>query len=195
VTVDSQIDAALVKAAQNGDQASIQLLFERLLPRTRNLVRYLVREDRDVDDMSQQALLHVWRGLDGYRGDGRFQAYADRIVARTVFATLRQRPKETVRLEEDGEGSQVAATNVDATTYVQRRELARALDRLPTEQRAALVMHRILGWSVEETAREMEVNVETLRSRLRLGLGRLKRQLVDEERKSIGTLRIGEVPG
>ncbi len=181
VTTDHEIDANLVESARNGDAASVHLLFKRLLPRTRNLVRYLVRGDQEVDDMSQQALLQVWRGLGSYRGDGRFESYADRIVARSVFAALRHRETEPTALCRDVvEGqSDALATAESAFTYLQRRELVAALDTLPADQRAALVMHRILGWSVQETAAEMNVGVETLRSRLRLGLQRLKRALSD----------------
>ena len=77
-----------VAAAARGDRAAAQALLTELLPRARNLIRYLVRGDADVDDIAQEALISVVRGLPGYRGEGAFQSWVDRIVARTAFAHL-----------------------------------------------------------------------------------------------------------
>ena len=62
----------------NGD------LLTEILPRVRNLVRYLVRGDEDVDDIAQDALVAVMEDLRGYRGEGRFESWVDRIVARLM---------------------------------------------------------------------------------------------------------------
>ena len=80
----------LASLASEGDAHAAQRLFRLLIPRVRNLVRYVVRGDRDVEDLTQDALVVVFRGLASYRGDGRFQAWADRVVVR---ATLRAAEK------------------------------------------------------------------------------------------------------
>src|SRR6185369_9066491 len=79
-----------IAAAARGDRAAAESLCRELLPRVRNLVRYLVRGDALVDDIAQEALIAVLRGLPTYRGEGRFQSWADRVVARTTFASLRR---------------------------------------------------------------------------------------------------------
>src|SRR5262245_38147803 len=48
-----------IAAAARGDRAAAQALLTELLPRVRNLVRYLVRGDRDVDDIAQEALIAI----------------------------------------------------------------------------------------------------------------------------------------
>src|SRR5262245_3396593 len=80
-----------VRAAASGDRRELQALLLLLLPRVRNLVRYLVRGDADVDDIAQEALIAVVRGLHTFRGEGAFEAWVDRVVARATFAQLRQR--------------------------------------------------------------------------------------------------------
>src|SRR3569833_2933678 len=82
-------------AAAAGDRAAAEVLCRELLPRVRNLVRYLVRGDSHVDDIAQEALIAVLRGLGTYRGDGKFESWVDRIVARTTFAALRRLRAET----------------------------------------------------------------------------------------------------
>src|SRR3569623_2115614 len=79
-----------IGAAASGDRAAAEVLCRELLPRVRNLVRYLVRGDSHVDDIAQEALIAVLRGLGTYRGDGKFESWVDRIVARRTFALLRE---------------------------------------------------------------------------------------------------------
>src|SRR4051812_6683752 len=80
-----------VAAAASGDRAAAQSLCTELLPRVRNLVRYLVRGDGDVDDIAQDALIAVLRGLASFRAEGTFKSWVDRIVARTTFAHIKSR--------------------------------------------------------------------------------------------------------
>src|SRR5881394_1557057 len=88
------IDPRITSAA-NGDRVAAQALCRELLPRVRNLVRYLVRGDARVDDVAQEALIAVLKGLNTYRGEGKFESWVDRIVARSTFATLRRLRAET----------------------------------------------------------------------------------------------------
>lgn len=154
-------------------------LFLHLYPRVRNLVRYLVRGDREVDDLSQEALMTLLRGLPSYRGEGPFLSWADRVVARAVFAARRKGNAEVATdLEanvpnELSEGSEPP----HGDTYCERREMAAHLDCLPETQRSALVLHYVMGWTVPEIADELGVSSETVRSRLRLGKSQLRRRL------------------
>src|SRR3954469_17175198 len=84
-----------IAAAAAGDRAAAQELCRELLPRVRNLVRYLLRGDSRVDDVAQEALIAVLRGLGTFRGDGRFESWVDRVVARTAFAVIRRIRAET----------------------------------------------------------------------------------------------------
>lgn len=58
--------------------------------------------------------------------------------------------------------------------YAQRRAAVRLLDGLPDDQRHVLVLHHVLGLSVPEIADELAIPFETARSRLRLGMTRLR---------------------
>jgi RNA polymerase sigma-70 factor (ECF subfamily) len=58
------------------DRESLTAIATRLLPRVRNLIRYLIRGDQDVDDIAQGALLAVLRGLPSFRGQGSLESWA-----------------------------------------------------------------------------------------------------------------------
>jgi RNA polymerase sigma-70 factor (ECF subfamily) len=162
-----------IDAAARGDRAAAEALCRQLLPRVRNLVRYLLRGDTRVDDVAQEALIAVLRGLATFRGDGRFESWVDRIVARATFAAIRRIRAET----QPGERAPVEGEPVGGETYALRRELAEALDRLPGDQREALVLHFAVGMTVPEIAEAVAAPVETVRSRLRLGKAALREAL------------------
>jgi RNA polymerase sigma-70 factor (ECF subfamily) len=169
-----------IAAAAAGDRAAAQALCSELLPRVRNLVRYLVRGDQDVDDIAQESLIAVLRGLRGYRGEGAFTSWVDRIVARTTFSHIgKRRDEQGKRAMEAPELLPVGDPGGDA--YVMRRQLAKVLDLLSDEQRHVLVLHHALGMTVPEIAQMTGAPLETVRSRLRLGMAALRRHLGQDQ--------------
>jgi RNA polymerase sigma-70 factor (ECF subfamily) len=171
-------DLEVARAAATGDRTAAEQLLTRLLPRVRNLVRYLVRGDAEVDDIAQDALVAILRGLPTYRGEATLEAWGDRVVARVTFSALRRRrgePSGTV-----ADAPELALVGEGALDeYLARREAVKALDRLPDEQRHALVLHHVLEMSVSEIAEELGISGETIRSRLRLGKTRLRKLRMD----------------
>lgn len=163
-----------VEAAARGDRAAAEALLTELLPRVRNLVRYLVRGDRDVDDIAQEALIAIARGLAGYRGEGTLAAWADRIAARTTFAYLRRERRAPGHDAGGADLTSVPHPDDGPDHYAERRQLVRLLDQIPDDQRHALVLHHAMGMSVPELAEALAVSAETVRSRLRLGKAKLR---------------------
>jgi RNA polymerase sigma-70 factor (ECF subfamily) len=165
-----------VAAAQKGDAAALERLVTHLLPRVRNLVRYLVWRDSDVDDLTQEALITVLAGIGSYRGEGVFEAWTDRVVARAVFRRLSRLSKEPARdhASEPWDGAELMTDVARPDEYLVRRRAVALLDRLSPEQRHVLVLHHVLEMTVPEIADELKVPVETVRSRLRLGKQNLR---------------------
>jgi RNA polymerase sigma-70 factor (ECF subfamily) len=179
---DPAAQQSIVDAAARGDREAAEQLVRGLLPRVRNLVRYFVRGDSEVDDLAQESLVTILRGLSSYRGEGSVVAWSDRIVVRTVFAYLRKaRASHKLHVEYTADLVPVPAGE-SAHGFLARRQAIRALDELPDEQRDVLVMHHVLGLSVREIAEEVDAAFETVRSRLRLGMARL-RNAVDPEQE------------
>jgi RNA polymerase sigma-70 factor, ECF subfamily len=169
----SAVDAS-VAAAIAGDRRALEAVVTRLLPRLRNLTRYLVRGDADADDIAQEAMVAVVRGLPSFRGEGTLESWADRVAVRETFACLRRARRARERIDRSADLTAVPHPQSGPDVYAERRRAARLLDELPDEQRHALVLHHVLGLSVPEIAGEVGAPIETVRSRLRLGMGRLR---------------------
>jgi RNA polymerase sigma-70 factor (ECF subfamily) len=175
-------DDPRIKAAAGGDRAAASALLTELLPRTRNLVRFLVPGDSDVDDFAQAALIEVLRSLPSFRGESALTTWADRITVRTVMRLVGRRQRErTERAQLDPAEHAVHSSLQDGADFSARRRLARVLDTIPEAQRTALVMHHVVGLSVPELAEELGLSFDTVKSRLRLGMERLRKHYVQKD--------------
>ena len=186
----SAVDAS-VAAAIAGDRRALETVVARLLPRLRNLVRYLVRGDADADDIAQEAAVAVVRGLPSFRGDGTLESWADRVAVRETFACLRRARRARERIDRSADLSAVPHPGGGPDAYAERRRTAALLDELPDEQRHAVVLHHVLGLSVPEIAVEMGAPMETVRSRLRIGIGRLRALHAGEPTRGAARGRLG----
>jgi RNA polymerase sigma-70 factor (ECF subfamily) len=182
-----QPDPRIVLAAQ-GDRAAAQALLQELLPRVRNLIRYLASGDRDVDDAAQLVLVQLVRSFHGYRGEGSLHAWADRITVRVALSHLRKRRNQERQVRElVPDLHAVSADPEQPDEYTLRREAVRWLDALPAEQREAVVLHHVVGLSAPELAEELGVPFETARSRLRLGMSKLRERAATDTHTKGGT--------
>ncbi|WP_395842348.1 RNA polymerase sigma factor [Archangium violaceum] len=169
-----------LRAAMEGRRDAAEALIAELMPRVRNLVRYSVHVESEVDDITQEALVAILRGLPTYRGEGAFASWADRVVARVTFAASRRARVERSQLDVDDELVEQNALPPSATQpedCLLRRQLEKLMDQLSDEQRRALLLHHVMGMSVPEMAEELEVPFETVRSRLRLARAHLRELL------------------
>jgi RNA polymerase sigma-70 factor, ECF subfamily len=173
--VESGDRLRMVDAAARGDRQAAASLLQEFLPRMRNLIRYLSRNDIDTDDLTQDAAVTVLRSLHTYRGEGYFERWVDRVVMRATFVGLKRRRFErSFAVLDGGESALMPAEGGQPDEYMARRSAIRLLDELPIEQRHVLVLHHVLEMSVPEIATELEIPFETVRSRLRLARQRLR---------------------
>lgn len=173
-----------IDAAVRGDRRAAGSLLQERLPRVRNLVRYLVRGDDHVDDIAQQALLAILRGLPTFEGTGSFPAWCDRITARETFAYLRRDRAEAAKRRDAAPEMRLlkgglAGEGETHDPYADRRAAVQLLELLPEEQRSAVALHHIAGLSMQEIADLLDIPHETARSRARLGMKRLRDALAD----------------
>lgn len=174
----------VIDAAVRGDRAAAGQVLRERLPRVRNLVRYLVRGDDHVDDIAQQALLAILRGLPTFEGSGSFAAWCDRITARETFAYLRRDRAEATRRRDAAPEMRLlkgglAGEGDSRDPYADRRAAVQLLELLPEEQRQVVALHHIAGLSMQELADLLDIPHETARSRARLGMKRLRDALTD----------------
>jgi RNA polymerase sigma factor (sigma-70 family) len=137
-----QTDAWLVTAARSGDQDSLDELVARHLPLVYNIVGRALARHADVDDVVQETMLRVVRGLGGLRDPERFRSWLVAVAMNQVREHTGTH-RDTARLDEIAELADPGADFVDLTLVElglsgQRREVALATRWLDPDDRHLL---------------------------------------------------------
>jgi RNA polymerase sigma-70 factor, ECF subfamily len=155
-------DAELMAAHRTGDREAFGLLAERNFGRLWGVAMRLLDHPDDAADAVQEALIAALRRAHTYRGDASVSTWMCRIVVNVCIDRIRRdRTRPTVAW-----GDQDLPANTDpAGEVVTRMAVDEALAALPVEQRVAVVLVDVQGWSVAEVARLEAVPVGTVKSR------------------------------
>src|SRR5436853_381984 len=100
---------------------------------------------------------------------------APREAPETPETPARSTPSMTRIAGDDPRIAAAVAGDRAAAASLLAERLAQVLDGLPDAQRQALVLHHVVGMSVPELAAELGVSFDTAKSRLRLGMERLRK--------------------
>ena len=162
----------LVERAIQGDHDAFSELARVVVRRLFVVARLILRDDVLAEDATQEALVAAWQRLAGLRDPERFEAWLHRLLVRACYREAgRSKRRRTVEVHVDPltmpEASPAVVGRADlASDLAERDQLERGFRRLDLDQRAVLVMHYYLGFSLDEAAIVLGVPPGTARSRL-----------------------------
>jgi RNA polymerase sigma-70 factor (ECF subfamily) len=187
--VDELTDETIVDRVRGGDVALYEILVRRHNQRLYRTIRAILRDDRDVEDVMQQAYVDAYTHLDQFRGTAKFSTWLTRIAVNRAIRNGRgaRRGLELVpaAVDHDLAIAHTPAPNLDPEHAMYGHELKVVLEslieELPESFRVVFVLREVEGLSTAETAACLEINEETVKTRLhrakRLLKERLDRQL------------------
>lgn len=176
-------EQALISAAQRGDVHAFNQLV-RKYQRTAYNVAYRVLSNSDnAADAVQDAFVSAYRAIAKFRG-GSFKAWILRIVTNACYDQLRRRqrrPEESLDdlLEVEADHASILTDESESPEeHALRQELGSAIQRglqeLPDDQRVAVVLSDIQGYSYDEIAQVTGVALGTVKSRISRGRSALR---------------------
>lgn len=133
----------------------------------------------DAQDLVQEVLLKVRKGLETYR-PGSLEGWLSRITTNTFLDETRRRKRRPVDLlpeEPDRVLPAGPAADVALAAEVLPDDVQQALSRLPEEYRVAVVLCDVVGLSYLEIGEALTVPVGTVRSRIHRGRALLRKAL------------------
>jgi RNA polymerase sigma-70 factor (ECF subfamily) len=153
----------VIKAAQDGDVASLAAVISGSHPHVHRFAGSLCASPQDAEDAAQEALIILYRKIGTLRATSALAAWMFRIVRNECLRRL-----STAR---NGSTAQVAEPVAPPTEDVvlQRLEVERvatAISALPADQRAVLVMRDVQGLPGNEVARSLGLSSAAMKSRL-----------------------------
>lgn len=151
-------------------------LLERHVPALRRYAWALLRDREGADDLVQDCLERAVGRWALRRREGDLRAWLFAIQHNLFVDGLRRRRREGLHVDLD-HAAELPSTGTDPETGAGLRDVLAALERLPEEQRAVLLLVGVEELSYEAAARVLGVPVGTVMSRLSRGRERLRRSL------------------
>ena len=166
----------LVQLAQSGEEAAFEELIRRHQQRVFGLVSGILRRREDVEDVVQQVFLKVFVSLKRFDQRAAFSTWLYKISVNECWDYLRKKKVRPLVYEADLSEEQVSRLDgvvsadqprASSSDRAEARDLLeRMMEKLPEQDRELLVLKEVEGFSVQELAEILELNVNTVKVRL-----------------------------
>src|SRR5688572_1446642 len=186
-------EADFIDRLRNGEPDAFDNLITRFSGDIYAVLFRITENAEDASDLTQETFLSALRSIRGFRGDSELKTWLTRIAinhSRNRFRWWKRRRRDaTVSLDapigdtDVAIGDSIAVEGESAEDAVLRHEresaLRNALSQMPEHYREAIVLCDIEGYSYEEIASALEINIGTVKSRIARGREDLRKRLID----------------
>lgn len=175
-------DEELMELYQIGDTEALGFLLKRLRPRMDQIVRAQILDRQLANDALQEASIAIFKNAHSFRGESKVFTWIYRLVVNACTDLLR---KEMSRTSKNVNDEALISVEDENSNFAEKKdaELAvkSALVALPSDQRIAISMVWIEGFTFDETAEILGVPLGTVKSRCDRGKKALVEILKDTD--------------
>lgn len=158
-------DFSLIKRFIDGDETTFRMLVQRHKDKVRNITYSTLGSSDEVDDISQDVFITVYKNLHRFRFESQFSTWLYRITVNKCKDYLRKKKIRsiflTVKEEDDEPTYNSIQENKDIVDIVRK-----AVQRLPDKLRIPLVLKDFEGMSYQEIAEIVNCELGTVKSRI-----------------------------
>jgi len=181
--INKELDANLIQSYLDGDQGSLEVLFNKYKDKLYTYIFFLVRKQEIAEDVFQETFYKAIQSLKAgkYKDDGRFFPWLSRIAHNMVIDHFRAEKKmNNVSHSEENENSYYQSSKIenieDEMEQSQKQaDVKKILAYLPDEQREVVVMRHYLDMSFKEISSVTGVSINTALGRMRYALLNMKK--------------------
>ena len=196
-----------LKAAQRGDVAAFNALVLAYQRQLFNICYRTLGNAEDAADATQDALLSAFRGLKSFNGAAAgLRPWLVRIAVNTCYDHLRRRQRRaadsldamrTIDTDHDTSAAERVADpgagpEQSSLTAETARQIQAAIDRLPPDQRLTVILCDVQGFSYDEAAHAMSIELGTVKSRLSRARAQLRELLAQKGELPASAQRLHE---
>lgn len=177
-------DLEVVERIQRGEAALFEVLMRRYNARIYRVVRSILGREADVEDVMQQAYLNAFLHLDQFAGQAQFSTWFTRIAVHEALRRARKADRMP-HVDESPDMEPAVDRLADREPSPEHRAYGRemaalleqAVDALPDGFRSVFVLREVEGLTTRETAECLDVNEDTVKTRLHRAKAQLRRDL------------------
>lgn len=140
---------------------------------------WLIKDKAIAEDVVQETFLRAWKSLDSLKDEGAAKSWLITILRRENARRFERKQFDLVDIDDVA----VAAPNELADTALEHRELRRIISSLSEEYREPLMLQIIMGFSGDEIAVQLNLNKNTVMTRLFRARNQIKEALLNEQKK------------
>lgn len=166
MTDRASADAALVEQYLAGDTAAFDELMRAHENRVFGVCLRMLRDREAALDATQETFITVFRKADRFAGRSAFSTWLYRVAVNTCYDQARRRQRRPTEPLPEGRDPADSQAGDQFVAVELRPDLERALDELPQEFRAAIVLADVEGMAIQDAAEALGVPVGTVKSRL-----------------------------
>ena len=177
-------DEQIVIQVLQGQTALFEILMRRHNERIYRAARAIIRDDREAEDVMQQAYVNAYAHLRQFDGRAQFSTWLTRIAVYEAIARARKKGRYEP-LDDGGAGDmemRMATHTPDPERQAFGRELGAlleaAIDDLPDGHREVFVLRQVEGMSTAEVAAALDVSEDVVKTRLSRGRAALRRDII-----------------
>jgi len=181
-----QSDEDIIRQVLAGNTALFELLMRRHNERVYRAARAIVRDEREAEDVMQQAYVNAYTHLGQFNGAAQFSTWLTRIAVNDALARVRRQDRfeafDDTLSNVESFVTHDPAENPErqAFTGELRQLLEWAIDELPNGMREVFVLRDVEGLSTLEVAQCLGVSEDVVKTRLSRGRAALRRLLLDK---------------
>jgi RNA polymerase sigma-70 factor (ECF subfamily) len=176
VDYENTPEGSLVRRAQAGDESAFQEIVERYQSKVFSIIHGIVRQRNDVEDIAQQVFTKIYFSMRNFDFRSSLITWIYKITVNECFDYLRKKKVRKLVYESDMSEDEVrrvensetgSSRTVRADTNLARRDyVVKLLERVSGEERDLLMLKEVEGYSVEEMARRLKMNENTIKVKL-----------------------------
>jgi RNA polymerase sigma-70 factor (ECF subfamily) len=174
----------LIKRSQKGDINSFEELIKEYKKIAYNIALKMLKNKEDAEDVSQEALIKVYKSINRFNMDSSFKTWLYRIVVNTCLDHVRKNKENPISIDQpirsghdefymDVEDNRPTPQEVLETKLTQKMVMD-AVNELEEDFKSIIILRDINDLSYEEIAEVLECNIGTVKSRISRGRQKLK---------------------
>ncbi len=183
-------EAQLISRARNGDADSFELLIQNSRTKAYNIALRYMQNEEDAMDALQESYIKIFRALSRFKEESSFDTWVYRIVVNTCTDMLRKAKQSRSNIsifqkrEDDSDSiMEIPDSSESPERSLERKEeMARifsSIEMLPKEQREAILLRDVHGFTYEEIAGILSCSDGTIKSRISRGRMALRKLLLE----------------